>query len=357
MSATNGSAFSLRSRSGLIGCCMALVLLASALLASSASAAKTPLKPTAYVAIGDSLAFGYTQEKFDLNLPTENPSNFEGGYVNTAYAKLAKVEKGAGNGLNLINLGCPGETSDGVIGHALGNPGAEYNPCAYHNLAGFPLHVAFGGASELEAAIGAVTNPSVPVTAVSINIGSNDELASVGKCENPTYLAENGFTGGLTECLVTEVGPGSHQYPGLGVFGHIITNIGTTIGALRAYGYTGPVVVLGFYNPQAELLPGSDGLQKGFNTTFEGYLAAKAFGPGVTYANPFPLVNPQNKNEQAHICLYTEECNAFDKKVNLEALVKHPVTATEAEGYPVGDIHMTPLGYEKVGKLVFQAGL
>jgi lysophospholipase L1-like esterase len=332
---------------------MALVLLASALFASAASA-KTPLKPTAYVAIGDSLAFGYTQEKFDLNLPTENPANFEGGYANYVAKKLASKEVHSGNALQLVNLGCPGETSNGVIGHALGNPGAEYNPCAYHNLAGFPLHVPFGGASELEAAIGAVTGP-VPVKLVTINIGSNDELASVGKCETPAYLAEQGFTGGLLECLVTEVGPGSHQYPGLGVFGHIITNVGTVIGALRAYGYAGPVVIAGFYNPQAELLPGSDSLQKAFNETFEGYIAGKAFGPGVTFANPFSTFNPQNKNEQTRICQLTEECNAFDKKVNLEAITKAPVSAEEAAAYPVGDIHPTPLGYEKLGKIIYKA--
>ncbi len=353
MSATNGLAVSLRSRSGLIGCCMALVLLASALLASSASA-KTPLKPTAYVAIGDSLAFGYTQEKFDLNLPTENPANFEGGYVNYVAKKLAAKEKHAGNALNLVDLGCPGETSDGVIGHALGNPGAEYNPCAYHNLAGFPLHVNFGASSELEAAIGAVSNPSVPVKLVTINIGSNDELATVSKCEEPAYDAEQGFVGGPLECITVEAGLSGHQYAG-GLFKHIITNVGTTIGVLRAYGYAGPVVVAGFYNPQAELLPGSDTLQKKLNEAFEGTILSNAFGPGVTYANPFSTFNPQNKNEATKICAYTEECNAFDKKVNLEALLKEPVTAEQAADYPVGDIHPTPLGYEKLGKIVYKA--
>ena len=354
MSATNGLAVSLRSRSGLIGCCMALVLLASALLASSASA-KTPLKPTAYVAIGDSLAFGYTQEKFDLNLPTESPGEFEGGYTHFVAKKLTGKEKHAGNSLNLVNLGCPGETSDGVIGHALGNAGPEYNPCAYHNLAGFPLHVAYGGASQLEAAIAAVSNPSVPVKLVTINIGSNDELETVSKCQNPAYDAEQGFTGGLFECITVEAGLSGHEYPG-GLFKHIITNVGTVIGVLRAYGYAGPVVVAGFYNPQAELLPGSDALQIKLNEAFEGtILLAKAFGPGVTYGNPFPAFNPQNKNEPTRICAYTEECNAFDKKVNLEALLKEPVTAEQAAGYPVGDIHPTPLGYEKFGAIVFKA--
>ena len=354
MSATNGLAVSLRSRSRLIGCCMALVLLASALLASSASAKPRTYSPTAYVAIGDSLAFGYTEEKFDLNLPAESPSNFEAGYVNVVDKKLAAVEKHAGNALNLIDLGCPGETSDGVIGHALGNTGPEYDPCAYHNADGFPLHVDIGGASELEAAIGAVTNPAVPVKLVSINIGSNDELATVGKCEEASYDTEQGFKGGALECITVEAGPSGHEYPG-GLFDHIITNVGTTIGVLRHYGYEGPVVVVGFYNPQAELLPGSDGLQKSLNEAFEGEIGGGAFGAGVTYANPFPTFNPQNKNEATKICLYTEECNAFDKKVNYEKEVGHEVSAEEAAYYPVGDIHPTPLGYEKLGKIVYKA--
>ena len=92
MPAMNGSV-SFRSRGRLIGCCMALVLLASALLASSASAKKPVLNPTQYLALGDSLAFGYTQEKFNNNYPTEEPSTFEGGYGQHSGEKLAAAEK------------------------------------------------------------------------------------------------------------------------------------------------------------------------------------------------------------------------------------------------------------------------
>jgi lysophospholipase L1-like esterase len=343
MSATNGLAFSLRSRSGLIGCCMALVLLASALFASSAGA-KAPLKPTAYVAIGDSLAFGYTEEKFDLNFPLEPVSAFEGGYVNVFAKKLAAAEKHAGNALSTIDLGCPGETSDGVIGHteALGGgAGAEYDPCAYHFADGFPLHTeyaALGGSSQLEAAIGAVSTQEVK--AVTINIGSNDELATVHKCEEASYDEAQGFAGGPLECITVEAGEGGHEYPG-GLFKHIILNVGDVIGVLRHVGYAGPVVVLGFYNPQAEILPGSDALQSKLNEAFEGTIyLAKAFGPGVTYANPFSTFNPQNKNEPTKICQLTEECNPFDIAANKNG---------------EGDIHPTPLGYEKLGRLAYKA--
>lgn len=359
MQAMNGSAFSLRSRSRIIGICMALALVAMAVTASGASAHKAKA-PTAYVAIGDSISYGYTQQKFDENFPAEPPSAFETGPVNLLAKKLASKESKEGNALNIVNVACPGELTDGMIGtNPLlgGGPGPEYAPCGWHNVDGFERHVEYGGASQLEAAIGAVTNVSVPVKLVTINMGSNDELKSVGQCENPAYLAANGFAGGLDECLITEVGPGSHEYPGVGVFGHIIEGTGDVIGVLRAEGYTGPVGIFGFYNPQAIVLPGSDALQKGLNEAFEGYIAADAFGPGVYYANPFPVFNPQkgNAKEGAAVCKFTEFCNEFDKKFNLEKEVGHSVTAEEAAAYPIGDIHPSPAGAKKLANMMARA--
>jgi hypothetical protein len=74
----------------LIGCCMAAVLMGSALLASSASASKPE---TNYIGLGDSLAFGYTQQKFEENYPTENPEAFEEGYVTLLGKKTAQTRK------------------------------------------------------------------------------------------------------------------------------------------------------------------------------------------------------------------------------------------------------------------------
>jgi lysophospholipase L1-like esterase len=380
MSATNGLMVSFRSGGRLIGCCTALALLASALFASAfaptASASKTP---TAYVAIGDSLAFGYKEATFydESTYPTfvapemggkffnleagEPVSAFEPGYVGDFATKLTKKEKMLGHTLTTYNLGCPGETSDGVIGHNPllgGGAGAEYNPCGYHNVDGFPLkteYASLGGAeSQLEAAAYAVATKDV--TAVTINIGSNDELASVAKCENPAYLAEQGFKNGLVECLETEVGPGSHEYPGLGVFGHILTNIGTDIYVLRHSGYaTGPVVVLGFYNPQAKVLPGSNSLQEALNENLEAEVAGDAYGPEVAVANPFPYFNNNGKKdsveaEKEHLEKYTEEYNTYDEALNnWKAKLESKPETNE------GDIHATAAGYAKMAKLVEKA--
>ena len=364
MSATHGSVVPSRSLGRLIGCCFALAMLVSALFASSASA-KPPPKPTAYVAIGDSISFGYKEATFydESTYPTfvapptgkffnleagEPTSAFEAGFVGVAAGKLYTREKSAGNKLETVNLGCPGETSDGVIGHNValgGGAGTEYNPCAYHNADGFPLKYPYGGASQLEAAIGAVTTKDV--TAVSINIGSNDELAVVADCLNPAYLAAHGFVGGPNECLAHEAGPSSYIYPGYGLFGHIISNTGHVIGALRAYGYTGPVVVLGFYNPESYALPNSDALQKSLNETFEYYIyvSGEPVWTGVRYANPFTTINPQTNKEKKAIEKYTEFYNPFDEELN-----------QWKEGNKVGDIHPTAKGYKLLGELVWGGG-
>jgi lysophospholipase L1-like esterase len=367
MTAMNGFAGSPRR---LVGLCCALVMAISAVAAVGASSAmamkKTPT-PTAYVALGDSISFGYKQETFIKNeeanaaacakheqAACEPPSSFEPGFVGDVGAKLAKSEKKAGNALSTIDLGCPGETSGGLIGNGPLGTGIEElraskseptldvsAPCGYENVDGFSLKAPLGGASELEVAVG-LLEEGVDVKLVTIQIGSNDELASVAKCENPSYDAEQGFHN-LIECIEVEASLSGHEYPG-GLFTHILTNIGVVIGTLRNYGYDGPVVVLGFYNPQAELLSGSDALQAALNEHLEGAVNADEYGPGVAVAPIFGTFNPSDgatatkkdvKQETAAICKYTEECNAFDKEKTGE-----------------GDIHPTAKGYAKMAKAI-----
>src|SRR5262245_15839628 len=148
MQATNGST-GLRSRGRLIGCCMALVLALSALVFTSVASAKTPPPVEQYIAVGDSLAFGYSQQVFNENFPNEPPAAFEAGYVNQFAKYLKKTHKG----LVTVNTGCPGETSDGMIGEneALGGAkDAAHKPCAYHYTNGLPLHHSLANLSQLE---------------------------------------------------------------------------------------------------------------------------------------------------------------------------------------------------------------
>lgn len=389
MSAMNGS---LRR---MVGVALALALLASAALASSASAAKkSPPTPTTYIALGDSISFGYKEatklkdEETNAEACAKDelsacvpPSSFEGGFVGDFGEKLAKEEKKADHTLSILNMACPGETSGGLIGNGPLGTGIEESreakseasltlsaPCGWENVSGLSLKTPLGGHSELEAAVSALALGS-DVTAVTINIGSNDELGVVAKCEEEAYREANGFKTnpieGLPECLRTEVSEAGHAYPG-GLFTHILTNIGVTIGTLRAYGYGGPIVILGFYNPQALKLHGSDALQEALNEHLEAEVAS-AYGAGVKVAKIFAKFNPgpaagrkakakveekkgpgpkaeeaaknaEQKAEEKAVCKYTEMCNAYD-----------------IEKTKNGDIHPTEAGYALMAKAVASA--
>lgn len=374
MTAKNGCAGSARRA---LGISLALALVGCLVFASGAFA-KAPLTPTNYMAMGDSVSYGYSEQKFEENYPAESPTAFEGGFVNILGKKLAALEKKSGNQLSTINLSCPGEVSDGLIGEnpALGGGGtkndgkeADDQPCGWHNVDGFPRHFEYGPVSQLEAAIGITTAPATYGASkyLTLQIGSNDELAVVHACETPAYDAEHGFTS-ADQCLFAEA-PETGVYYHEGLFKHIITNVGDAIGVLRHEGFTGEVALLGFYNPQAIILPGSDILQKKLNETFEYEVAHEAFGPGVVYADPFTKVNPQKseKAESKAICKYTEECNTHDKEVNFvkyleskgmsheEAEAYKEAHKAEAEQFPEGDIHPTPAGHRLFAKLLYEA--
>ena len=183
MQATNGSSVPFSSRNRLIGCAMALMLALSALaFASTARAETTPVTQT-YLALGDSLAFGYSQQLFNENIPFgAPPTAFEHGYTNDYLGNRTK------EGVQLTNKGCPGETTDSLIGNgelakALGIPGES--PCAYHK-AGLPLHSEYGGKSQLESALETIAVDAAsgtPVTKLSLDIGANDIFRSERACK------------------------------------------------------------------------------------------------------------------------------------------------------------------------------
>lgn len=342
MQAMNGSAGSFRSRGRLIGCAMALVLALSALFASTAGAA--PVSKT-YFALGDSLAFGYSQQLFNENFPAEPPSAFENGYANVYLKKL----KYKAEGLQLVNNGCPGETTDSMIGNgalaaALGIPGES--PCDYHKK-GFPLHHEYGGVSQLENALGTIAAESgagTPVTVLTLNIGANDELHAIAKCEaevKEEFEKEGKSKYGATPTAAVK---GCLEAHAKELFEHILKNVGGILFVLRegskfgGINYAGKIVVQGGYDPygnvfgEGELLPGSNALASILNA--EEVKVAEKFG--ACYANPQPYFNPGNKKEPERLQSLTNMANF-----------------TEFEGKKNGpDIHPTPAGYAKLAALM-----
>ena len=187
----------------LLGCVVALVALAAMAFAPAiASAHKTPKIRKSYLALGDSLAFGYSQQLFNENEKTgESPSAFENGYTNDYLAKI-----NTGGDYQLINLGCPGETSASLIGTKLAGelnaalagelriPITGEEPCEYHRVFGLPLHHEYGGTkSQLESALATIAEErakGTPVKIVTLNDGANDELHAVAKIEKEAEVIE-----------------------------------------------------------------------------------------------------------------------------------------------------------------------
>jgi len=290
---------------------MALALALSALVLAPVASAKVTPPVTTYLAAGDSNAFGYTQQKFEENEPNEAPKYFADNYPNEYAKKTLKKEN---KGIVVVNNGCPGETTDSFFG--TGPLGAATDPtgtpaCTYHFEKGLPLHNSLGTLSQLEDSISvlnpcftsaSVCAPPHEIKAVTLDLGSNDELATVAACkaEVKTEFEETGksqYEGEENEeplpakihnsiqgCLAVHAGPS---------FERIITNTVTAIALMRKpeYGnYTGPITVVGFYNPKAIVLPGSDALQVVLNQEMK--KALHESGLSVKFTNPMPTFNP-----------------------------------------------------------------
>jgi lysophospholipase L1-like esterase len=367
MQAMNGSAGLARSRGRLIGCCVALALAVSALAFAPAMAgAAEPPEIKTYLAGGDSISFGYSQQKFNENYPTEAPVYFEEGLVNQAL-KLIQRKEELGKGVKAVNYACPGETSNGFIGEneALGGGKSttnnkretDWHPCSYHNQSGLPLHASLGSLSQLEEILATLKEgaPAHPIKLITINIGSNDELASISECEEKVteeYTNEGKSKydkgGGPAEAVTNCIGATAAEK----TFPHILNNIGKILGAIDSKNpggghYTGAIVLEGFYNPDAFVLPGSDVLQKNLNQAIEANILP-AF-PNVTYANPFPTINTSEElsaKEHKNIEKYTEMCNPS---------VQKPSTGNDPGCE--GDIHPSLAGYKLLGKLTNEAYL
>jgi lysophospholipase L1-like esterase len=275
----------------------ALALLVTALVllwpAPGAGAARPQ---RSYLALGDSLAFGYQQAKFNSLFPNENPAAFNTGYVDD----FGHILRFADRDLQIVNDGCPGETTDSFIS----------GPCQYQ-LA-FPLHHPYVGgssSSQLSDALAYLHANHNAVNPITLDIGANDALGVIeGTCKlEPVCIAG--------------------QAPAL--FAHIASNLGLILADLRGAAPHAKIIVLGLYNPFGPSLTGADQLTAQLNEV----MSHVASSGGARFADPLPVFNPQGPREQPTICLLTNFCT------------------------PLMDIHPTDLGYAVLAGLVLKQDL
>ena len=300
--------------------CAVLVALAAIALIPVAAAGARPAPSPAptYLALGDSLAYGYHQALFYSELPSVDPSTFDHGYVDDFGGLLRLFQPG----LKIVNDGCPGETSDtmingsGVTGYCAGGPTGTPFPYVW-------LHHPYTASSQLADAL-QILHTTPGVDTITLDIGANDLLQFLH--------ATCGFPAGFS-CSPTQIGA---------EIAHIGQNTASILGQLRAAaGPRARIVLMGLYNAYPAILPppGGDTVVSALNATFKQVAASV---PNTGFADPEPVFNPSTvtggpeTQDVPAICLLTAMCPG----------------GTYSPSSPSADIHPTNLGYGVLGALV-----
>lgn len=225
---------------------------ASALGLSAGSAPATAVGAgPAYLALGDSVVFGFiTQAGFEYG----NPNNFV-GYP--AYA-------GADMKLDTVNGSCPGEATTSFISAT----GADNGCRSFRTVA--PLHVSYTGTQLAFATSFLAAHPETRL--VTIGIGANDLFILQRNCASATDPAL---------CLQTGLAT---------LLPQISANMDTILKALRAH-FHGLLVVVNYYSLDYADLAGT-AVTRLLNTAetapaqADGAVVANAFSAFQTAATP-----------------------------------------------------------------------
>lgn len=256
------------SRSSCVRFVVCLVLAALVVIpAASASARSRSVAhgSSYYLSLGDSLAFGYQP-----NLVAK------GDYNPSDYRSYAEDYAAVFPSLQLVNFGCPGETTTTLVAG-----GCPWPQAALHN--------AYAPAtSQLGAATAFLTAHGSQTSLVTIDIGSNDLLALETGCAGSLMCVQNGLGGAL---------------------GTIETNYAVILATVHALAPSARVVVFNLYNPLAITVPGSDTLLTVVNQALAGFAASEH----VQLANAFGAINGTAGSwlEPARVCLFTWECTSY----------------------------------------------
>jgi lysophospholipase L1-like esterase len=290
---------------------VAAVLVAfGALALAPAAGAKGP--GSTYLALGDSLAYGYHQAVFQQELKEKgfvNPANFNDGYVDDFGATLKLLNPK----LKIVNDGCPGETTETFIKgsgvgpeYCAGGPTGSPFPKAF-------LHHPYPGTQLADAL--AIAKESGTGT-ITLDIGANDILQFLGHtCGFPVTFS----------CSEAEVAA---------EIGHVVTNVGVILAQLRAAAPNAKIVFVSQYNPYPTVLKPEgrgDATVEALNAAIKGVAA----GFNVKFANTARVINFSGTHggpeagDIPTVCLFTAMCPG----------------GTFNPASPEADIHPTKAGY------------
>lgn len=292
----------------------ATALAVTAAVAAPSLAASGPAPTTSggrYLALGDSIPFGYRESHAEFPTNPQKPSTEIG------YPKMVAQDLG----LQLTNAACPGETTSSFI-----TKGDQDNGCTTAvdgspgwRTAGLPLHTSYSG-SQLQFAVSWLkAHPRTKL--VTLQIGANDGLRcrelNGGVCTNTPGGAQN-----LTNTLQT-----------------IYANLKTILTQItKKAGYQGQIVLVNYYSinsADASDPNGGTAQVAGLNAAEKG--AASSF-PTVKVANVF--------KQWAYASKFTPDGTTDTCEAGLETYV------TDNEGNETCGIHPSNAGHALIATSV-----
>jgi lysophospholipase L1-like esterase len=290
--------------------CVAVVVAFGALALAPAAGATGP--GNTYLALGDSLAYGYHQAQFQQELKEKGfveAANFDDGYVDDFGATLKLLNPK----LKIVNDGCPGETTETFIkGSGVGGAFCAGGPTGSPFPKAF-LHHAYPG-TQLEDALAIAKEPGTGT--ITLDIGANDILQFLGHtCGFPVTFS----------CSEAEVEA---------EIGHVVTNIGFILAQLRAAAPAAKIVFVSQYNPYPTVLS-PEGRGDATVEALNGAIKSVAAGFGVKFANTARVINFSGTHggpevgDIPTVCAFTAMCPG----------------GTFNPASPEADIHPTKAGY------------
>jgi lysophospholipase L1-like esterase len=245
-----------------------------------------------YLALGDSIAYGFQSFKFAANLP---PEAYNTGYVDVFGTQLRQIRPG----ITTVSYGCPGESTGSFVA----------GPCVW-TATGRQLHDAFTG-TQLQAALTFLQAHPGQVSPITLTLGSDDLPLLLGPCT----------VNGQIDLACVQAGVPAF-IAGLGA------RISGILEQLRSAAPDAEIILTGQWDSFLTALAFADPLYQTFNMT----ISAVAARNRVRFADPFPIFNPQG-----------------DPNAEIRAFCSLSLLCSQNDGHP------SDAGYQALARLVFDA--
>ncbi len=247
-----------------------------------------------YLALGDSIAYGFQPAKAAAGLP---PSKFDTGYVDVFAARLRAIAPK----LQVVNYSCPGESAKTFVEGGCAGRGAVKR-----------LHDGYDG-TQLDAALRFLRAHPGEVSPITLTLWGNDLFNDFSPACNGDLV-----------CIR------SHAAAGLARF---TSRLASIVGRLRAAAPKAEILLTGAWNFDVEHLAQSDPLFRSIDATIARVAAAHRARVAELYSAFSPAGNPDRA--KARICAFTFICSKGDP---------HP---TDAGYRTMAAAFLTASGYAK----------